>query len=113
MAASAQQISANRANAQLSTGPQNTARTKFNGVSHGMTARQTVIPGESQAEYDEFHATLVKQLARAPKPKRSSPIASPLPRGDSAASPASKPPSSTTALTRTSRPTPIRIPMAR
>ena len=63
MAASAQQISANRANAQLSTGPQNTARTKFNGVSHGMTSRQTVIPGESQSEYDDFQATLVKQLA--------------------------------------------------
>jgi hypothetical protein len=62
MAASAQQISANRKNAQLSTGPQNTARTKFNGVSHGMTSRQTVIPGESQAEYDSFHASLTNQL---------------------------------------------------
>jgi hypothetical protein len=61
--ASAQQIAANRANAQLSTGPTNTTRTKLNGLSHGMTSRQTVIPGESQAEYDEFHAGLVNQMA--------------------------------------------------
>jgi hypothetical protein len=62
MAATAQQISANRANARRSTGPQNPARTKFNGVSHGMTSRQTVIPGECQAEYDAFHASLTDQL---------------------------------------------------
>ena len=60
--ASAQQVRANRANAQLSTGPADTSRTKFNGVQHGMTSRQTVIPGESQAEYDVFHATLTSQL---------------------------------------------------
>ena len=61
--ASAQQISANRANAARSTGPANTGRTKFNGLSHGMTSRQTVIPGEVQAEYDEFEAGLLQQLA--------------------------------------------------
>jgi hypothetical protein len=61
--ASPQQITANRANAKLSTGPKNTGRTKLNGLSHGMTSRQTVIPGESQSEYDEFEAGLIKQLA--------------------------------------------------
>jgi hypothetical protein len=61
--ASAQQFSANRANAKLSTGPADTARTRFNSLSHGMTSRQIVIPGEVQAEYDEFEAGLVKQLA--------------------------------------------------
>src|SRR5687767_7391250 len=61
--ASAQQISANRANAKLSTGPTDTGRTRFNGLTHGMTSRQTVIPGEVQADYDEFEAGLMKQLA--------------------------------------------------
>jgi hypothetical protein len=60
--ASAQQVRANRANAQLSTGPIDTSRTKFNSAQHGLTSRQTVIPGESQAEYDSFHSTLTKQL---------------------------------------------------
>ena len=60
--ASAQQVRANRANAQLSTGPADTSRTRFNGAQHGLTSRQTVIPGESQAEYDAFHSTLTKQL---------------------------------------------------
>ena len=45
---------ANRANAQHSTGPQDTSATRFNGVQHGLTSKQTVIPGESQQEYDEF-----------------------------------------------------------
>jgi hypothetical protein len=61
--ASAKQVSANRANAKLSTGPIDTDRTRFNGLSHGLTSRKTVIPGEVQAEYDEFEAGLIKQLA--------------------------------------------------
>ena len=47
---------ANRANAKHSTGPNNTAKTRFNGVQHGLTSKQTVIPGESQEEYNEFQA---------------------------------------------------------
>ena len=54
--APAKQISAN---AKLSTGPTDTGRTKFNGLSHGMTSRQTVIPGEIHAEYDEFETGLI------------------------------------------------------
>jgi hypothetical protein len=62
MAASAQQIRANRANAQLSTGPSDTSRTKFNGARHGLTSRQTVIPGEDPTEYALFAAGLTAEL---------------------------------------------------
>jgi hypothetical protein len=60
--ASAHQIAANQANARLSTGPVDTSRTKFNGTQHGLTSKQTVIPGESQAEYDAFNTGLMKDL---------------------------------------------------
>ena len=58
----AARMTANRANAQHSTGPQDTARTRFNGVQHGLTSRQTVIPGESQQEYDEFREEFLSDL---------------------------------------------------
>ena len=51
-------LAANRANAQHSTGPKDTTKTRFNGVQHGLTSKQTVIPGESQEEYDKFHAEI-------------------------------------------------------
>ena len=50
----AARMTANRANAQHSTGPQDTSRTRFNGMQHGLTSKQTVLPGESQEEYDSF-----------------------------------------------------------
>jgi hypothetical protein len=62
MAASALKISANRANAKHSTGPADTSRTRFNGLAHGLTSKQTVIPGESQEEYDAFAAGFRKDL---------------------------------------------------
>ena len=61
----AAKLAANRTNAQRSTGPQDTSRSRFNGVQHGLTSRQTVIPGESQEDYDEFHRELLADL----KPK--------------------------------------------
>ena len=61
--ASAANLAANRANAAHSTGPANTSRTRFNGVAHGLTSRQTVIRGEDQQEFDTFSATLRRQLA--------------------------------------------------
>ena len=54
----AARLIANRANAKHSTGPNNTTNTRFNGVHHGLTSKQTVIPGESQEEYDEFQARI-------------------------------------------------------
>jgi hypothetical protein len=62
MAASAVKITANRKNAVNSTGPADTSRTRFNGLAHGLTSKQTVIPGESQEEYDTFAAGLRKDL---------------------------------------------------
>ena len=58
----AARMTANRENAQHSTGPQDTARTRFNGVQHGLTSKQTVIPGESQHEYDEFREEFLSDL---------------------------------------------------
>src|SRR5215212_7788177 len=54
---------ANRANAQHSTGPQDTTTTRFNGVQHGLTSKQTVIRGESQQEYDAYQERFLKDLS--------------------------------------------------
>ena len=46
------QIEANRRNAQKSTGPRTAEgkdRSRFNGVTHGMTAKFDVLPGEDGA----------------------------------------------------------------
>ena len=60
--ASAAQITANRANATHSTGPVDTSRTRFNGLAHGLTSKQTVVRGESQEEFDIFATKLRKEL---------------------------------------------------
>ena len=59
---SAAKLAANRANARHSTGPADTSRTRLNGLQHGLTSTQTVIPGESQAAYDEFRTGLLADL---------------------------------------------------
>ena len=58
----AAQIAANRANAQCSTGPRDTGRTKFNGTQHGLTSKQTVLPGEDPAEYTAFASAMTTDL---------------------------------------------------
>ncbi len=64
--ASKEQIHANRANAQKSTGPR-TAEGKEvvaqNAVKHGLAARLEVIRGEDQAEFDRHRAALLDELA--------------------------------------------------
>ena len=45
------QMAARKANAQKSTGPKDTSRTKFNGLTHGMCARTPVLPGEDPERY--------------------------------------------------------------
>jgi hypothetical protein len=60
--ATAANVAANRANSTLSTGPADTSRTRFNGLTHGLTSRQTVIRGEDQQEFDEFSARLLQDL---------------------------------------------------
>ena len=61
--ASPAQITANRANAQKSTGPrspQGKSASRFNALKHGLDAHSVVIPGEDPAEYDalarDYHA---------------------------------------------------------
>jgi hypothetical protein len=49
--ASREQIEANRKNARKSTGPNNTDRTRFNGLRHGLRAEQYVLPGEDPAAF--------------------------------------------------------------
>jgi len=49
------QITANRANAQKSTGPRTGAgksASRFNALRHGLDAKSVIIPGEDPAEYD-------------------------------------------------------------
>jgi hypothetical protein len=58
----AAKLAANRANAKLSTGPSDSARTRFNGLQHGLTSKQVVIPGESQEEYENFRVGLLSDL---------------------------------------------------
>ena len=52
------QIAANRANAQLSTGPRSAegkSASRFNALKHGADAMSAVIPGEDPAEYQQLH----------------------------------------------------------
>jgi len=49
--ATREQIEANRKNAQKSTGPRDTGRTRFNGLKHGLRAEQHVLPGEDPAAF--------------------------------------------------------------
>jgi len=55
----AAQITANRANAQKSTGPrpaEGKSATRFNALKHGLDAQSVIIPGEDPAEYDALVA---------------------------------------------------------
>src|SRR6266849_176619 len=55
----AAQITANRANAQKSTGPRSAegkSATRFNALKHGLDAQSIIIPGEDPAEYDALVA---------------------------------------------------------
>ena len=53
------QITANRANAQKSTGPRSVegkSASRFNALKHGIDAASIVIPGEDPADYDALVA---------------------------------------------------------
>ena len=52
MAASEAQLAANRANAQKSTGPKDTSKTKFNGIRHGLTATHSLLPWEHKEDLE-------------------------------------------------------------
>src|SRR5436309_14517794 len=53
------QLAARRANALKSTGPKDTSRTKFNGLTHGMRARTPVLAGEDPDRYQRRLAALL------------------------------------------------------
>ncbi len=60
------QISANRRNAQKSTGPrsrQGRAAVSQNAVKHGLLIRQNVISSESQADFDLYREQVFAELA--------------------------------------------------
>jgi hypothetical protein len=64
MATSAQ-ITANRANAQKSTGPRSVegkSASRFNALKHGIDAASIVIPGEDPADYDALAADYLSDL---------------------------------------------------
>jgi hypothetical protein len=57
--ATAAQITANRANAQKSTGPRSAegkSASRFNSLKHGIDAASVVIPGEDPADYEALAA---------------------------------------------------------
>ena len=59
--ASAAQITANRANSQLCTGPKTDAgkeRSSQNALKHGLFSRRVVLPQENQEEYDTMLAEM-------------------------------------------------------
>jgi hypothetical protein len=62
--ASTEQLRANKANAQKSTGPRTQAgkqRSRLNARKHGLTAKLLVIGNEDPAEFDELRAALMEQ----------------------------------------------------
>ena len=62
----AAQIAANRANAQLSTGPvtpEGKARSSQNALRHGLTATRLVVRDDEREEFDAFQQDLLDELA--------------------------------------------------
>jgi hypothetical protein len=65
MSASPVRIEANRANAQLSTGPitpDGKQRSSENAITHGLTAKSTLLPNEDPHPYKKFSRTLIEDL---------------------------------------------------
>jgi len=45
------QLAANKKNAQKSTGPKDTSKTKLNALKHGIFAKRVIISGENKEEF--------------------------------------------------------------
>ena len=87
------QIKANRRNAQASTGPRTAAgkaRSSQNALTHGLTARAGLLPGEDPEAFRQFRARLFTELR--PEGAIEGELAKQVawPRGGCDASPASK-----------------------
>lgn len=66
--ATAAQFTANRANAQQSTGPKSPegiSTSSHNATKHGLAGKQVVIKGEDPAQYDALRASLLAEYAPA------------------------------------------------
>ena len=62
----AEQVAANRQNAQSSTGPTSDdgkAASRLNALKHGLTAETPVLPTEDEATHGRFRAALLDDLA--------------------------------------------------
>jgi hypothetical protein len=60
------QLTANRENARLSTGPRSAegkSRTRLNGLRHGLTGQTVLLPEEDREAYDLHHADFLAELA--------------------------------------------------
>jgi len=61
---SQRQLDANRHNAKLSRGPKTTAgraAVRFNALKHGLTAKETVLPGEDHKEFEQFRQAFLDE----------------------------------------------------
>ena len=69
MEKSIRKLKANARNAQLSTGPKDTSRTRLNAAKHGILSKDVLIRAgdgkESQEEFDEFRGRMWEDLAPA------------------------------------------------
>ena len=66
--ASDRRISANRRNAQMSTGPRSAdgrARSAQNAVTHGLTARRALLADENAAEFEKFRDEMQRHFCPA------------------------------------------------
>ena len=67
MVVSTNKISANRRNAQLSTGPNDTSRTRLNALKHGILSEAVLIRAgdgaEDASEFRSFHDSMQNDLA--------------------------------------------------
>jgi hypothetical protein len=71
-----QQLAANRANAEHSTGPNTPGgkkRSSQNALRHGITAQTTIMTDEDRIKHDEFCANMMADLAPVGGWKPSSP----------------------------------------
>ena len=61
----ARRVEANRLNAQRSTGPQSDggkSRSSYNGLKHGLYAREVVLPGEDMEAFNALLASMMREL---------------------------------------------------
>ena len=65
MATSAKKLAANQANAAKSTGPRNTAKSRFNARTHGLSGHTILRTDEDDEAYNEYSARLLPDLAAA------------------------------------------------